>query len=779
MGDNWSPYAAVLLGSAVADVAAAIVVWRRRGSIGRNSLCVVLLAAAVWSLAYALELAALSSLSVREIGGDLQYVGTTVLPPAWLIFALQYTGRVAHVGPRLFGALAVEPLVVLSLLACPPTRTLIQSYPAGPPQPIPIPRLGVAYWLHFVYANVLVLTGSAILLITMLRTSRLYWRQSITLLVAICLPLLGNAMSSLNAPPFQELDPTPVAVTLGAWVLVFGVFRYRLLDLRPVALRLVMETIRDAVLVVDVRNRLIDLNPAAQRLLGRKGSAAVGQSVEMLLPEYAAAMGNADPGTYDLQFNVDGSDHDLELTITPLADPYAVDVGRVLMFHDVSERRELERNLRQLAYTDSVTGLPNRALFSDRLDQALTTATRHRTLLAILFLDLDRFKIINDSFGHEIGDRTLAAVGHCLRHCLRAEDTLARLGGDEFAVLLPEISDPRDTRRVADKLLNALTAPQPINGHELTVDASIGVALFPEDGTDGRRLIRSADVAMYSAKARGGGRVETFAPALGEKAARRQQLEVELRRGLRAEQLRLVFQPYHELSSGRLVGYEALVRWNHPRNGLLCPASFLPLAEETGLIEAVDRWVLYQACRQARQWASPLAVSVNVSPAQLRAGDLSQHVTDILTQTGLNPTRLTLELSERTLFDDRPEALAPLEDLAAAGVGLALDDFGAGYTSLGHLRRLPFTQLKIDRSLVLALGDEDEDISIVAAVISFAHALGLSVTAEGIERPQQVKRLLGLGCEYGQGFFIGRPQATPAPGNVFHPRRRNREFGTE
>ena len=270
MGFPWSPYAAVFVGCGVADVAAAVSVWRRRGSTGRNSLCVVLLAAAVWSLAYALELAAASSSTVREIGGDLQYVGTTVLPPAWLIFALQYTGRVAHVGPRLLGALAVEPLVVLSLLACTPTRALIQSYPPGPPQPIPIPRLGVAYWLHFVYTNVLVLTGSAILLITMLRTSRLYWRQSITLLVAICLPLLGNAMSSLNAPPFQELDPTPVAVTLGAWVLVYRGVPVPLLDLRPVALRLVMETIRDAVLVVDARNRLIDLNPAAQRLLGRK-----------------------------------------------------------------------------------------------------------------------------------------------------------------------------------------------------------------------------------------------------------------------------------------------------------------------------------------------------------------------------------------------------------------------------------------------------------------------------------------------------------------------------
>ena len=327
-------------------------------------------------------------------------------------------------------------------------------------------------------------------------------------------------------------------------------------------------------------------------------------------------------------------------------------------------------------------------------------ASRHRTPLAILFLDLDRFKIINDSLGHETGDRVLAAVARRLRDCLRAEDTLARLGGDEFAVLLPEISDPRDTRLVADKLLAALAAPHLINGHELTVDASIGVAVFPHDGNDVRRLLGSADAAMYRAKSRGGGRVETFAAPLGRQAAHRRQLEVELRRGLRSGQLQLMFQPYFALASRTLVGYEALVRWNHPRRGLLLPAAFLRLAEDTGLIEAVDRWVLAEACRQAQHWASPLAVSVNISPARYKAGDLSEHVTGILATTGLDPRRLTLELSERTLFDEEPDAVTVLADLVTAGVALALDDFGAGYTSLGHLRLLPLTQLKIDRSLI-------------------------------------------------------------------------------
>jgi diguanylate cyclase (GGDEF)-like protein len=406
-----------------------------------------------------------------------------------------------------------------------------------------------------------------------------------------------------------------------------------------------------------------------------------------------------------------------------------------------------------------LTGLPNRALFHDRLDLALAIATRRSGPLAILFLDLDRFKIINDSLGHEVGDKVLVSVGRRLRSCLRNEDTLARLGGDEFAVLLPEIGDSSGAQTVADKLLGALNGPQRIGGHELTVSASVGVALFPEDGTDVQHLLRSADAAMYRAKSRGGGRVETFTPLLEEQATKRQQLAVELGRGLRSNQLRVMFQPYRALAAGTIVGYEALVRWCHPQRGILDPSSFLSLAEDTGLIEAVDRWVLNEACRQAREWSSELAVSVNISPAFLRSGDLYDQVTDVLAASGLEPTRLTLELSERTLFDDDPDASSSLAKLADRGVGLALDDFGAGYTSLDQLRRLPITQLKIDRSLIDPLGHDDDDAPIVAAVISFAHALGLSVTAEGIERQMQLSRLIELGCECGQGFLFGPASA--------------------
>ncbi len=768
-------YAAILIASGAADLAAAVGVRRRRGNPGRNSLCVAMVAAAVWSFAYALELSATST-GDRVLWGALKYLGVTAVPPAWLIFALQYTGRMVKPRTRLLAALAVEPVIVLGLLAIPGTRHLIRFYPPGPPQPIPTASAGDLYWPHVIYSNALVLVGSAILLITVMRISRLYWRQSITLLVAICVPLIGNAMTDFNAPPFQHLDPSPLATSVAAWVLAFGVLRYRLLDLRPVARTHVVETMRDAVLVADAHGHVVDLNPAALALLGRRAAELVGRPVAALLSEFAEPMGLPDPGVYDLELKAAQGERDMELAVTGLADARGVTAGRVLVFRDVTDRRELERELRQLAYTDRLTGLPNRALFHDRLEQALVMARRRDGLAAVLFLDLDRFKIINDSLGHEIGDAVLASVAQRLRRCLRAEDTLARLGGDEFAILLPEIANRSDSRLVTEKCLSALSEPELIGGHELTVNASIGVAIFPHDGADVQHLLRSADAAMYRAKARGGRRAESFTHLLETEAMRRHQIEVELRRALRTGQLRVLFQPYRELSSGRTIGQEALVRWNHPERGTLLPDSFLPLAEETGLIDAVDRWVLAEACRQACRWSEPLVVSVNVSAGRLRRGDLYGNTAAVLSETGLDPSRLVLELSERILFDELPDALGSLADLPSAGVQLALDDFGAGYTSLEQLRRLPVGHVKIDRSLVEPVDRSDDDAAIVAAVIQFAHALGLSVTAEGVERMSQLDRLADLGCEYGQGLLFGRPVGEPAFGDPTSHERLSRVF---
>lgn len=759
-GYHLSAYAVLLLASGAATVAAAFGVWRRGDSPGRRPLCVALLAAALWSVTYALELAA-DTRGDRLLWGSLKYLGVTVLPAAWLIFALQYTGRMTRVRSWLIAALAVEPVIVLTLLAVPATRHLVRYYPSGPLQAIPNATAGVVYWPHLVYTDALVLGASAILLTSVMGVSRLYWRQTITVVVAVCVPIIGSVMAAFGLPPFQQLDPDPLATSVAALVLVLGVLRYRLLDLRPIARSQVVDTMREAVLVVDAHGHVVDVNPAAEELLGRRAGAIVGCPAAELLAERAPFEEVPDPGVYDVRFAAGGREQDVELVVTSVADERGAAAGRVLVFRDVSERRELERDLRRLAYTDVLTGLPNRGLFHDRLEQALVSAHRHGTPLAVLFLDLDRFKVINDSLGHEIGDRMLVSVASRLRSCLRAEDTLARLGGDEFAVLLPEMGDRRDIAVVSDKLLSALSSSELIEGHELTVGASVGVAIHPDDGADVQHLLRSADAAMYRAKARGGGRAETFTRSYEAEIVRRHQLEVELRRGLRTGQLRVVFQPYRGLAEGDLAGFEALVRWDHPRDGLLGPASFLPLAEEIGLIDAVDRWILAEACRHAQEWPPQILLSVNVSAGWLRSGDVARQASDVLAETGLDPSRLILELNEHILFDDASEALDAVADLAGLGVGLAIDDFGAGYTSLDQLRRLPIGQLKIDRSLIAPLDASEEDTLMVRALVEFAHALDVSVVAEGIERRSQLARLTELGCDYGQGFLFSAPSAVP------------------
>ena len=665
MGYHWSAYAWVLCVAAAADAVAFARVWRRRGATGATSLCVVLAGAGWWCLAYALQLAA-PTVDGAVLWGAVKYVGTTALPPAWFVFALQYTGR-GRTGPRLYAALCVEPLIVLGLLAVPRTRALIRYYPAGPSSPVPQPRLGAAYWVHFAYTNVLVLAASVLLLTMLIRSSRLFWRQTSTLLVAIFLPILGNLLSSVNVPPFETLDPTPLAVSVAAVVLVHGVLRFRLLDLVPVARTLVLKTLQDAVLVVDALGRVVDLNPAAQKLIGHSAREAVGRPVAALLDEPAAASALADPGIYEVVSKLGGQARHLELTVTPLADLRGSAAGRLLLFRDVSDRARLEQDLRRLAYYDTLTGLPNRTLFNDRLEHELSRARRHGECMAVFFVDLDRFKVINDSLGHELGDKVLTSVALRMQNCLRAEDTLARLGGDEFAVLLPGIGDDGSATIVADRLLASLVVPHHIGGHELTVGASLGVALFPRDGSDVDRLLRSADTAMYRAKARGRGRAAVFVPTLAEQAARRQRLEADLRRGLRAGELELVYQPYRALPTGAVVGVEALVRWHHPRLGMLPPAAFVPLAEDSGLVEALDSWVLRRACEQARRWSAPVAISVNVSPPTLRAGDLLREVPLVLRDVGLPANRLVLELNERTVFDDEPEALAALADTRRVG----------------------------------------------------------------------------------------------------------------
>ncbi len=416
--------------------------------------------------------------------------------------------------------------------------------------------------------------------------------------------------------------------------------------------------------------------------------------------------------------------------------------------------------LEHQAFHDPLTGLANRALFTDRVQHALVRAGRDASAVGVLFCDLDDFKRINDSLGHAAGDQLLVAVGQRLQGAVRAVDTPARLGGDEFAVLLEDIRDVGEARRAADRVLESLAAPFVLDGRPVSVRASIGVASSGPEATTADELMRNADVAMYTAKAQGKGCHRTFERDMHAEVLARLELESELEAAVARGELCLHYQPILSLESGRVVGVEALVRWNHPTRGLLYPGAFVPLAEELGLIGAIDTWVLERACRQTRAWHErhpdrpPLSVNVNVSARQLQTGAVVDAVAGALRRSGLDPHSLVVELTESSVVHDPATTSRWLQALRDLGVRLAIDDFGTGYSSLAYLKRLPIDILKIDRAFVAGLGVEPEDAALVSTIVELARSLRLEVVAEGIERAEQLDELRHLGCDLGQGFHF-------------------------
>ncbi|MBF0166525.1 MAG: EAL domain-containing protein [Alphaproteobacteria bacterium] len=533
----------------------------------------------------------------------------------------------------------------------------------------------------------------------------------------------------------------------------------------------VIEASLDGIIITDMEGVIEAVNPAFTTLTGYMAEEVIGQKPAMLRSgrhdaEFYAQMWNSIIARGHWQGEVwnrrkNGDIYPEWLTITRIQDVEGGATKFAGIFSDITERKKAEERIRNLAYFDVLTGLPNRRLFNDRLAMAINSAKRHHQRLAILFLDLDLFKRINDTLGHSVGDRVLEEMSNRLKLSMREADTVSRMGGDEFTVLMSEIHDVDDAVRSARRIIESIREPFLVEDRELFVTTSIGISVFPEDGDNPEVLVKNADIAMYRAKDLGRNSYQLYTPQMNAKSFERLAMENEMRKAIERGEFLLNYQVKMNLDTGGIAGAEALVRWNHPDLGLVPPADFIPLAEDTGLIVPLGEWVLRAACQQNKAWQDrglpPIRMAVNISPHQFNQADLVGRVRGILAETGLDPKYLELEVTESVLMEHMDIAALMLNELRSLGVVTSIDDFGTGYSSLAYLKRIPIDALKIDASFMHEIATDESDAEIVSAIIGLAHNLRLKVVAEGVETEEQIAFLRSHGCDEIQGFLVSRP----------------------
>ncbi len=539
----------------------------------------------------------------------------------------------------------------------------------------------------------------------------------------------------------------------------------------------------DMITVINANGTILYHSPSVETVMGYKPEKSIGNNYletssihpgDLAHVKESFAYLAENPGqNYSMQLRVqhaDGSWRTIEATAKNIIDDPSVG-GIVINSRDITERKAFEKQLEHQAFHDDLTGLPNRALLTDRLEHALARADRHQESVAILFLDLDNFKVVNDSLGHNAGDELLFAVAERLQECLRPADTAARLSGDEFVVLIEDVAEESEATGLAERLDRHLQAPFELGDQDVYVTPSIGIALGTSSDDLSDDLLRKADIAMYRAKSRGKARYEVFNAHMDAEARERLKLETELRQAIEREEFRVYYQPKVLLETGEIFDFEALVRWEHPQRGLVSPAEFIPLAEETGLIHQIGRWVLRESCRQIHEWQeqmlseTPIPVCVNLSAKQFQHPDLAQEIAGILQETKIDRHLLCLEITESVAMEKAPSNTATLNKLKDLGVKLAIDDFGTGYSSLSYLKSFPVDYLKIDRSIVAGLDKDSRNRAIVLATITMGHAMDLQIVAEGVETAGEFAKLRALGCDFGQGYYFAYPlpvQAIPS-----------------
>jgi diguanylate cyclase (GGDEF)-like protein/PAS domain S-box-containing protein len=533
----------------------------------------------------------------------------------------------------------------------------------------------------------------------------------------------------------------------------------------------VFDCTREGVLVSDRRGLIVHVNRAFMEITGYQREEVLGRQPSMFKSghhpsAFYEAMFQSLNSTGDWSGEIwnrrkSGEIYPQWQTIRAIQDDQGELSHYVAVFSDISAIKDSEHELAYLAHHDPLTELPNRLLFTDRAEQALASAQVHKRGCALLLIDLDHFKIINDSLGHNVGDQLLKAVAERLKGLFGPGITLARLGGDEFAVLAESCPQLMQAAALAQRIIDGLKEPFRFGGHPLFINASIGISLFPSDALSAEQLLRNADSALFKAKNAGREGYALYTEELTAHAQHRVEMASELRRALEQQELRVYYQPVHDLQSSRLIGVEALVRWEHPERGLVSPAEFIPIAERTGLIAEIDAWVMQQACQQMCQWLKAGTVlsfvAVNVSSRLFARRELYQQVAQVLHDTGLDPAFLELEVTESAVMDDPEVALEQMHRLRELGLRLAIDDFGTGYSSLLRLKRLPVQKLKIDQGFVAGLPWDDDDAAIVRVIIALAQSMGMQVHAEGIEQIEQAGFLLDHSCDLGQGYWFGRP----------------------
>ena len=578
-------------------------------------------------------------------------------------------------------------------------------------------------------------------------------------------------------PNGQTLDVRGAPLDDGSFVTIYtDVTERRISAEREQLAQVVFDHTPAGIVVTGDEQRILSVNPAAMAMTESGINELTGMRVfELLLdadPDYVSqiestlALHNAWKGEVFLR-KKDASPLPASLRINRVnADPNGRGQHDIWIFADITERKEAEARMQHIAQHDSLTGLPNRLALLIRLGQLLPEARRHHWKIGMMFIDLDRFKVINDTLGHQVGDEMLREVACRLSHVVRETDFVARLGGDEFVILLPGINSAADAALVAGKIVSALGIPIEAEGHELHTSPSIGISLFPDDGPDGDSILKNADTAMYHAKSAGRNNYQFFTATMNAAANERLGIERKLRHAISRNEFSLVYQPQFRADRSRPTGVEALIRWQHPTDGMISPDRFIPVAEETGMIVEIGDWVLFQACREMMSWINrgvpPIRVAVNVSARQLRRRDFCETVAGALAESGLPPEYLELEITESSVMENPKEAIEILERLRRMGLSLAIDDFGTGYSSLAYLKLFPIDHLKIDRSFVRDIEHDLNDRAIAFGTIALAHSLGLNVIAEGVETSDQLELLCTNGCDEVQGYLFSKPLSNEA-----------------